>query len=187
MASHFMHTSFGLVMPRAAGILVLAAAKAWDAIEGDGFHESALDFVSHAERVELARIVEARDSTDDAIFESLSGILREINDENFKLGIQLSWERDGANEYLWGRSDQGGDLEMVVRIVQESMRRYGIESVYTIKYAHTCSRPMLNMFEGGGVAFDATRTEWIQIGPLLDAAAERLSEPRPASLPSPGA
>lgn len=179
MANHYTLTSFGLDLPRPAGNFLLVAADLWNDLPD--MAEKKLLALGAEELAAIAAAVEAGRPEPEAIVTAIMAILDEIDKERMPLGLDLQWDEYNGETRIWGHSDESFFIEGTVSLVQETMIRFAVAGVFTIRWADTCSKPAYDEFGGGAVVFNATDATWIRLDPAIEAAEKALgTKPTPA-------
>ena len=75
---------------------------------------------------------------------------------------------DENEETVWVRSENSGDVDYTVDLVQAFLKRFELDLVTGFQWANTCSRPRLDAFGGGAVAISRRNAIWFNTGTLLD-------------------
>ena len=96
------------------------------------------------------------------------------------------FEAEASNSWGWHMNDsemavhffaeESGNVEAMVLGLQEFLAKFrGPKDVLRFCWANTCSRPVTDSFDGGGVAFTATESKWINVASVVDEIAEEMS------------
>lgn len=76
---------------------------------------------------------------------------------------------------LWVFSEDSGDLEATVCLVQSFLRQWGDGTeVFSIQYSMTCDRPRCGEFGGGAVVFTRDKVRWETTDSIVAALKTRL-------------
>lgn len=89
----------------------------------------------------------------------------------FADGFDLSINDDPSKSGLWIHSDEG-DVEAVIQFVLICAERLDLQGVWGFRYADTCSRPLLDGFDGGAHVIDLSARKsiaWINTDQWLAA------------------
>ncbi len=79
---------------------------------------------------------------------------------------------DENEETAWVRSEDSGDVDYTVDLVQAFLKRFELDLVVSFQWANTCSRPRPNAFGGGAVVISRRDAIWFNTGTLLEHAAK---------------
>ena len=92
--------------------------------------------------------------------------------------LDLAEKRDGVpcievthdeNEgTVWVRSEDSGDVDYTVDLVQVLLKRFELDLVIGFQWANTCSRPRVDAFGGGAVVISRRNVIWFDTGALLE-------------------
>jgi len=72
--------------------------------------------------------------------------------------IEFGWQEDGS--FLWFNSEESGNPEQVVAVLQLLMDELDIDFTVSFEWAATCSKLRPHEFGGGAVAFSRHHTKW---------------------------
>ncbi len=61
---------------------------------------------------------------------------------------------------IWVHADEGGNIEVIVDIVQEFLKANCPDESWNMTWAYTCSKPRIGEFGGGGVFVTAESQQW---------------------------
>ncbi len=85
----------------------------------------------------------------------------------------------GETSALYVASDESGDIEVVVAIVQATMARFDLPGAVHIQWANTCSKLRPGEFGGGAVVITKDDEEWMTTSRWVD---EKIAELVPATV-----
>ena len=94
----------------------------------------------------------------------------------------FEWGFQGDLLALWSMRGQGSCLDQVGALVRDFLARYRPDSSWTLTFAVTCSRPMLDQFAGGALFVTADGVEYHNSDRWL---AERIGAKRAGSTATP--
>ena len=82
-------------------------------------------------------------------------------DNDFEsFGFGVAYQGTGKNRYAWIYSDEHGDPERVVHLVQKFLKKFCPDQCWSLTYAATCSKPRVGEFGGGAVFITADAICW---------------------------
>ena len=87
------------------------------------------------------------------------------------LSVKVESDDDG----LWIYSDESGDVDQAVRIVQAFLQAHRPDDAVGFEWSHDCSKMRLDAFGGGAAFITATDVQYINTGAWLSAQA--ISQP----------
>jgi hypothetical protein len=73
---------------------------------------------------------------------------------------------DGAD--LWLYAEEGCDLESLVDLLQDFLKKNRPDSYLGFEWANTCSKMRLDEFSGGAVFITADKTDWVSTYDFLE-------------------
>jgi hypothetical protein len=74
-----------------------------------------------------------------------------LKDEDELLSTPWSLEDEGDLTIFWIRSDESGQVDLIVDILAKWQEDFKYEQPICFEWAYTCSKPRLNAFGGGSV------------------------------------
>jgi hypothetical protein len=86
---------------------------------------------------------------------------------NFLRGARdLLVRADGSHSW-WVSSEEYANIDQVVDVVQEFLRKFRPDACFRLEYADTCSKPRVGEFGGGAVLVTAVGADWMNTGDWL--------------------
>lgn len=92
-----------------------------------------------------------------ALYESLAGQM-DAEDEG-SIGFQLEVQPEDSGVWLWIHDDIDGDTNHVTAYVQRLAEELDLAGLWGFTWIHTCSRPRVDAFCGGGCVIDLASGE----------------------------
>lgn len=81
----------------------------------------------------------------------------ELEDETETLGFDWKFEDDN----LWMYAELNGNPDHVAAFVQLFLKKFRPDAAFSMSFATTCSRPLIEEFGGGAVFVTAEKIEWV--------------------------
>lgn len=76
-------------------------------------------------------------------------------------GLNFEIQEDSKDKkYIWIYAEENGDVEVLVAILQLFLKECRPTGKIGFTWANTCSRPLLNSFDGGGCNITAKGVRW---------------------------
>ncbi|MDA4132150.1 MAG: hypothetical protein OK454_03375 [Thaumarchaeota archaeon] len=128
------------------------------------------DYVLFSENLDLSEDPKQRQAEKDWLTKALEADKgtqqRTCNFLKKKMGINLMGSEDWTNfewgweeeDALWLYSEENGSIDNVAALVQGFFKHFNYKRVFTLQWAHTCSKPYVGAFGGGVIAVTAETT-----------------------------
>ena len=78
--------------------------------------------------------------------------LMDLEDFTSWTNFEWGWEEEDA---LWMYSEENGSIDNVASLVQGFFKHFNYKCIFTLQWAHTCSKPYVGAFGGGVIAVTA--------------------------------
>jgi len=94
-------------------------------------------------------------------------------------GISYEFEEDDDGGSIWFYSDESFVVEPLVNLLQNFLATFRPAEYIKFEWAHTCSKPRLDEFSGGGVFITAEKQKWFSPWYLIGKEVEKFEKKRP--------
>jgi len=96
---------------------------------------------------------------DPSLASDLITALTEVYPGGADNALDITVEREGDEVAIY--SEDGGNIEGTVALLQHVMRKFDIPGIIAFGWANYCDKPRTDAFGGGAVAISKTETRWL--------------------------
>ncbi len=139
MADYFLDLSFQVKWPEPAMKFACDLADAWDKVVCGDAAEVTPDIV------EIVRRLGAEE-------------------DGSTQGAHFSIDEQG----LWIHTDESASPEVIVPLLQETMKKFDIHEAVGFEWSNSCSKPRLDAYGGGAVVFTKDEASWTNTGRWME-------------------